>query len=180
MKRSEYIEAEMQRALPECRDDGEAMVIASANAKAAERAGKVWDPEEVDVLWIGKETEDVLPARIVANGDVQYQLASSRWVIMDDPMGHELARRILLDREAGGDVVYWQEEAIKARELAGGDALEALRRQHDRTLRRIAELSGIAHAMAERGPVDGPFAQLVEQYNRWRNEAPAEDQGGQR
>jgi hypothetical protein len=177
MKRSEYVAREIEKAMEEAAcGPAAAAMIAHANARASERAGVTWDLEEAEpeVLWPGE--------RFMLRTDGWFERSGSspwRQIIGPDEVIAELARRILLDRELGGDVTYWHGEAKKLREDVMYDLVAAaprvvvtvpdssLRQQHDRTLRRLAELSGIAHMLAHFSGIERNRA--IEAYVRWVN-----------
>jgi hypothetical protein len=174
---------------------------------AAEAAGKKWDPEDVAVLWQGPDAEDCYPTRVLPSGACQIEWPDQGWQAADIPALTELSRRLLLDRDLGGDVAYWHDEAVKAREDAARltaalaalihetsdlvrevpgrihtasvqasrivdleQELALLRHHHDRTLRRLAELSGIAKALVQYDPPDPRWANAATAYRRWIND----------
>lgn len=85
----------------------------------AEDAGVQWDPEtdesrrvEPEVLWEGPETEDVWPQKVLTDSTV-WQENDGEWEEVDDPMGRELARRILEEGEAAALEQQFSAEAQK-------------------------------------------------------------------
>jgi hypothetical protein len=162
MKRSVFVGEEIENAMVElgC-GPAEAGTIAHRIARAAERAGVTWDPEEPEVLW------ECATWRLTADGSWR-KLYRGEWTVTQfleqnekGPVFAELARRILEERKAEEEL----DDAMDEAERKFTEDLGKLEQQ-DRRQKNDDLLDAFRFALSASAP--GPSSVFVDA-ERYRN-----------